>query len=307
MNIILTSTSGGLDAAAIEPFFYSLRLSGSRDPVVVLASAISDDCRGVIRRHQATVVDFEYRGIRTLRTFSERLRAGSGATWRYYRKHRGEANDQRYLFFNNARFFEYQDYLRNLPEKPRFVFLADIRDVVFQADPFSYPFEPGLSVALECTSRRILHSWCAIKGMVESAGVLETVRLARQNIVCAGTIMADYETMMRYLELMTARLRRRFFCGLWEGIDQGLHTQFVHRGLLAPIHTFENWNGPFLTMDSEVVTPERKNRDGYLCNRDGSVVPIVHQYDRIPGLYREGETVPPCWKYSVTPRPGSAG
>ncbi|MFO1477626.1 MAG: hypothetical protein U1F98_13365 [Verrucomicrobiota bacterium] len=301
MNLILTSTSGGLDAAAIEPFFYSLRLSGCTAPVAVFASSVSEDCRRLMREHDASVIDYDYRGIRTLRSFSARAKAGAGAVWRYYRHHRGEPRDERYLFFNNARFYEYRDYLLGLKEKPRFVFLVDIRDVVFQSDPFAYPFEPGLSVALENRVKRIRHSWCGVKGMVEAAGVAEMLRLQNQNIVCAGTILADYDTMMRYLDLMTGRIRQRFFFGLLEGIDQGLHTQFVHRGLLSPIHVFENWNGPILTLDSETVTPERKTREGYLCNRDGSTVPIVHQWDRIPGLYREGDKIPACWKLCVTP------
>jgi hypothetical protein len=125
--------------------------------------------------------------------------------------------------------------------------------------------------------------------------------------VCAGTTMADYDTMMKYLDLVAFGIQRRFFWALLEGIDQGLHTHLVHRRRMAPIHSYSNWNGPFLTMDGEVVTPDRKNREGYLCNQDGSIVPIVHQYDRVRGLYREGDLVPPCWKNCVEPANARAG
>lgn len=296
MNTILTSTSGGLDARAVEPFFASLRLSGYRDAVVVFAAHVSDDCRAMMRSYQADVIDFDYRGMPTLRSLAARLQHGARMVGKYYRRRRAGENETNYLFFNNARFFCYQDYLKGLKEKPGFVLLADIRDIVFQSDPFSFPFERGLSVATECVSRRIMQSWCAIKGMAESVGAVETLRMARRNIICAGTTVADYETMMAYLEWMTASMRRRFFWGLLEGIDQGLHTALVHRRRITPTHRYVNWRGPFLTMDSEVVLPKNKNGEGYLCNDDGTVVPIVHQYDRVAALYRPGEARPACWK-----------
>ena len=297
MNTILTSTSGGLEAAAIEPFFYSLRASGCKADVVVFAANISAECQALLKQYQATVVDFDYRGMPSLRSLSDRLRAGSRAAYRYYRRPRADAKEHAYLFFNNARFFCYRDYLLNMREKPGLVFLSDLRDVVFQTDPFSWPFQPGISVAVECTSRKIKDSWAAVKGLLESTSVRETCRLARHDIVCAGTTMADYGTMMKYLELMTAGINRRFFWGLLDGIDQGLHTYFTHNRLISPTHYYTNWTGPFLTMDSEVVLPKHKNAEGYLCNEDGSIVPIVHQYDRVKGLYQPGEKVPPCWKY----------
>ena len=94
---------------------------------------------------------------------------------------------------------------------------------------------------------------------------------------------------MKYLNLMTEHLERCFFWGLFDAIDQGLHNYFVHNQMIKPLHLFTNWNGPFLTLDSEMVLPKNKNRDGYLCNEDGSVIPTVHQYDRIKNLYQPGE------------------
>jgi hypothetical protein len=96
---------------------------------------------------------------------------------------------------------------------------------------------------------------------------------------------------------MTTHLRRKFFWGMFDAIDQGLHNYFVHNQMVAPLRIYTNWNGPFLTLDSEVVSPEQKNPEGFLCNRDGSVVPIVHQYDRIKNLYRPGEPRPECWQH----------
>jgi hypothetical protein len=127
-------------------------------------------------------------------------------------------------------------------------------------------------------------------------------RLADRVPVCAGTTAGDFETMMQYLDLMCAHIERRFRYALFDSIDQGLHNYFVHNQLIQPLTRHTNWSSPFLTLDSEVVRPENKNREGLLCNRDGSIVPVVHQYDRVE-IFRPGEPLPACWKfYKVPPR-----
>jgi hypothetical protein len=191
----------------------------------------------------------------------------------------------------------YRDYLANLTEKPQFILMADVRDVVFQSNPFAYPFPAGLSVASECVRSSIGSSRGNAKWLWEVAGIRELRRLSGRTPICSGTTVGDYATIQPYLELMTTHLRRKFFWGMFDAIDQGLHNYFVHNQMVAPLRIYTNWNGPFLTLDSEVVSPEQKNPEGFLCNRDGSVVPIVHQYDRIKNLYRPGEPRPECWQH----------
>jgi len=301
MNMILTSTTGGLGADAIEPFFYSLRLSGYQDSVVVFASRISDQSREVLRKYRATVVEFDYQGMPVVANLTDRLPWAWKMISRYYRQHRFSEKDFRYLVINCSRFFCYYQYLSGLQHKPKYVLQADIRDIVFQKDPFSFPFRSGLSVTTEC--QIIIKSRCAIKHLCETVGLFEMWRLARREIINCGTTVADFDTTMQYLELMTTHFNRAFFWALFEGIDQALHTYFVHKKLLDPIHIYNNWNGPFLTLDRVIVTSERKSTEGYLCNEDGSIVPIVHQYDRVKGLFKNGEAVPPCWRFYKSTAP----
>jgi hypothetical protein len=212
------------------------------------------------------------------------------AYWKYHK-------DPSCLIVNCWRFFGFKNYLVSLKVKPHFILLADVRDVVFQSNPFSAPLMPGISVASECVSSTIGRSRGNSKWLWEAAGFRQMRKLADFTPVCSGTTLADYRTMMNYLEMMTEHLNRSFFWGMFDAIDQGLHNYFVHNHMIAPLRVFTNWNGPFVTLDSEIVLPENKNSEGYLCNRDGSIIPIVHQYDRIKELYKSGETKPPCWKF----------
>lgn len=298
-NTILTSIYG-LSADAVEPFFYSLRLSGCEDNAVVFATKISDDCRAVLKKYGATVIESDYHGLPMAYSgLARRVWLALKATCGYYRNHRRGEKDASYLFVNCWRFFCFRDYLSKLDDKPALVLLADVRDVVFQRNPFSFPFQPGLSVASECTQKTISGSRGNTKWLLEAVGFREMRKIAHRTAVCAGTTMADYSTITKYLDLMTAHLNRRFFWALFDSLDQGLHNYFVHNQLVTPLHLCRNWNGPFLTLDSEVVLPENKTPDGYLCNKDGSIIPIVHQYDRIKALYRPNEPLPRCWKITT--------
>jgi len=297
MNTVLTSIYE-LSAESIEPFFHSLRLSGCDDEVVVVATKIAGDCRARMTHYGARVIDAEYRGLpMAYAGLARRAWLALKAVRGYYWNHPWGEQDFSWLFVNCWRFFCFKNYLSSVDPKPESVLLADIRDVVFQSNPFRFPFPPGLSVASETIRRTIKQSNGNRKWLWESVGLREMCRIADCNVVCAGTTLADYQTMMKYLELMTLHIKRRFFWGLFDSIDQGLHNYFVHNRLVTPLHCYTNWHGPFLTMDSEIVGPQNKNRDGYLCNEDGSVIPVVHQYDRIKNLYRAGETRPACWKF----------
>ena len=286
----------GMNAEAIEPFFHSLRISGYADEIVVFAASIPEESRALLRKHKATVVDVENRGVPvTYASLGGKLCRAPVALYRAYWKYR---RDVSCLIVNCWRFFRFRDYLRLLPKLPEFVLLADVRDVVFQSDPFSFAFAPGLSAASEHCGSTIGQSRGNAKWLWEVGGLGQLRKHARATPICSGTIVADGSTMRDYLELMTEHLRRCYFWGLFDAIDQGLHNYFVLNQMIEPLRVFENWQGPFLTLDSETVTPERKTREGYLCNRDGSLVPIVHQYDRVRDLFQPGEPRPECWRVS---------
>ncbi len=287
-----------LGAKAVEPFFRSLRLAGFEGPVIVFVTEISDDCRETLLDYNATVVDVEHNGLPLFySSLTTKLLQAPKIIYNGYLKPPFWKKDPSRLLIGCWRFFCAYDYLCKLTTKPEFVLLADVRDVVFQSNPFDYPFEPGLSVASECVRGTIGRSRGNLKWLWEVAGWRELRRLSASAPICVGTIMADNATMSTYLGLMTKHMRRCYFWGLFDGIEQGLHNYFVHNKMIEPLHICLNWNGPFLTLDSEIILPENKNHDGFLCNSEGLIVPIVHQYDRIKNLYRHGEPTPACWNF----------
>jgi hypothetical protein len=186
------------------------------------------------------------------------------------------------IYIFNYRHFLYYDYLLKHGRRFRNVLITDVKDVIFQRDAFSFPVGDRIHVAMEnldiplgdCpwTSQWVLAGY--------SPEVLE--RLKDKEMSCAGTTLASVPRMMRYLELMLAEIER--MKDAYECADQAAHNLLLHEGKLDPVQRHYNFSGPILTVGTE--PRYRLNEAGKLLNRDGSVIAIVHQYDRHPDLVR---------------------
>lgn len=102
--------------------------------------------------------------------------------------------------------------------------------------------------------------------------------------------MGSSRQILRYLGAMTEQLARiaHKACG-WPYLDQAVHNYLLWSSRIAG-QTVENGTGPVLTMamPSERVAYDRLGR---VVRTDGSVIPILHQYDRIPE-FRYGQCSP---------------
>lgn len=164
------------------------------------------------------------------------------------------------------------------------VILTDIRDVVFQSNPFrelfwSNPAERGRvhvfaedcgttldkessnSSWLRALNGNSLPGWCLGK-----------------SIICAGVIAGEWRSVYGYLSRLCFQMLQRpaFF-----GLDQALHNMYVHNDIWAfVVHT--NEHGPVSHL--VLVKSPQYNPDGMVINASGGVPAIVHQYDRHPDL-----------------------
>lgn len=184
---------------------------------------------------------------------------------------------------NAWRFFLYRDYLQKRSAAFRRILLTDVRDVIFQADPFSLLWPEGYSLFQEDSAiclGRCEHTAHWIKGHLGSDTLQE---LAPFPLLCSGTTIADSASMLRYLDLMTARLLPFTPAPRMAGYDQGVHNLLARRGLLAPLHVFDN-HGPVLTLGHK-REPPALDAAGLVLNESGEPAVLVHQYDRHPELF----------------------
>jgi hypothetical protein len=185
---------------------------------------------------------------------------------------------------SSARYFHYYEYLVRQPARFERVMLTDVRDVLFQDDPFAFSLPQPLLFFLEGSGQRIGMERYNRNWVRQLYGRRGLRSLADQRIVCSGTTIGDARAILRYLELMCdelARLTGRI-CGRVSR-DQGVHNGLIGRNCFPEAALLENGCGPVLTMGIEAFERFRTAPNGALLNDDGSRVAVVHQYDRHEG------------------------
>jgi hypothetical protein len=188
-----------------------------------------------------------------------------------------------HLPYNALRYFLYRDFLATAPVPWHRILTTDVRDVIFQADPFTFPWPDGINCVLE--DRRTTLGGCEhnarwIRG---HQGEEALSRVADHTVSCSGTTVADHEGMVRYLAAMTERLLPFTPAPRMAGYDQGVHNVLVHTAALPDL-TLHDTHGPVLTLAATRGEPDMDD-DGGVRNARGTRPVMVHQYDRKPALF----------------------
>lgn len=161
------------------------------------------------------------------------------------------------------------------------VLLTDVRDVVFQAEPFT-PSPRRLEVFVENENGALKDHAFNLKHMTALVGEEMTAALGDRPCICVGTIMGPREDVARFCRtvLMLAAIPRSEIGGAF-GADQAACNLAVHLDLVRT-EVQPNF-GRVATLG---MTPGASLGfvDGKVVNPDGSVSPIVHQHDRHPHL-----------------------
>ncbi|WP_254964667.1 hypothetical protein [Cyanobium sp. Aljojuca 7A6] len=180
------------------------------------------------------------------------------------------------------RYFAARDLLAaSVNEDIGSVLLADVRDVIFQSDPFEhvtsgrYTGDEILKVK-DCPSNAI---W--IKA---AYGDDIYTRLAEKVSVCSGVSLGTLAPMQDYLEAFcqeTLRVMQDKCLDTLPVWDQAFHIKM----LLLDHFPFQTvpWNGFLATVAQAEAEHLRVNADG-LVEVDGRVPAILHQYDRHPPI-----------------------
>jgi hypothetical protein len=211
-----------------------------------------------------------------------------GATVRLIETHGGRVYDVggriagKGSHINFERFAFYRELIETLPADTGSVFLCDIRDIVFQSDPFNgYPAAP-LKFFLEeqtigkCESNS---AWIRIAYGQEALG-----SLSANWISCSGTTLGTMQGIVGYLDRMIGEAGKLLASGRdpSPGIDQGFHNYLIRTGAFPGALIVPNRDGEVQTMHHQrefTLSP-----GGQALNRDGRLCPVVHQYDRHPAI-----------------------
>jgi hypothetical protein len=180
----------------------------------------------------------------------------------------------------NFRHFLYLDYILKHEEQFSKVLLTDVRDVVFQRDPFDFDMDNALYVAMESRSRKIADCQYNSAWIRNGYGKDVMLEMAPHIISCAGTTIGPMVRVKAYLEILLQEimtLRDAYNCA-----DQAVHNRLLQQGRIAPVIQLYNEDSPILTIGAE---PDfTLDAAGFVLDGKGTRPAIVHQYDRHPSL-----------------------
>jgi len=243
----------------LRPFIGSLRHHGYAGDVVLLVANTNAETRAFLGGHGVDAVPFDMLPMLA-------------------------------MSMNSARMLRYLDILGERVFAPdgstsyAHILLTDVRDVVFQGDPFARAAGADIHYFLEEGSRTI--GSCAVNAnwMRQALGEAGLRRTAASPVSCAGTLIATPQALLAYLLQMCRLILEVPALARYSGVDQAIHNHLMVEGL-AGRHPRAVPNGQaVMTVPSDVPHGLTLQPDGTLLNRDGSVSEIVHQYDRDPVL-----------------------
>lgn len=186
------------------------------------------------------------------------------------------------------RFVAFDRLLRGWPDVDG-VLITDVRDVIFQADPFS-PRPERLLAFQEYEAGVLADHAFNMKYIRALAGADLAAAVSQRPCVCVGTVMGPRDEVLRLCRtiLMLATVPRSAIGGAF-GADQAACNLAIHLGMvdaqLVPnygrVATLGMTAGANLTF-----------ADGRVVNPDGTISAVVHQHDRHPHL---AEAVHALW------------
>ena len=156
--------------------------------------------------------------------------------------------------------------------------LSDVRDVIFQRDPFDFEFADSLCVFLE-DDREVMKDCPHNSAWLKTAYGEKTLLELGDNVAsCSGVTIGTTAEVMNYLELMVDQMLRLKFHA--SGMDQGVHNYLLYEEKIENVRLFPNRRGPVFTMGKTVDLPTRFDAEGFVVNENGTVPHVLHQYER---------------------------
>lgn len=167
------------------------------------------------------------------------------------------------------------------------VMFVDVRDTVYQRDPFVIvDGHPGFHAFLEAATGPPIRKCGWNSGWIKDCfGEKLMDKLGDRPISCSGTSIASWKAALQYTNMMAKEIRTNQ-CER-NGVDQGMHNVWVHDKRLDKVILHSNEQGLISTVQSMKELP--RDRFGRVLNANKKVVAVVHQYDRSPELMKQYE------------------
>jgi hypothetical protein len=184
-----------------------------------------------------------------------------------------------FYHISSGRYFLYFRYLNRRREKFSSVLLSDVRDVIFQSDPFRYAVHPGIYCFLDPTVR-LGDEHLNTRWTLNLFGDEYFQMRKGSRISCSGTIMGDYDSIIDLLNKMCSVLIQTLPRAVGQiGDDQAAYNYLLWENRIASAIYCENSENAVMTLKNAAPDSLVFDGNGTVLNQDGSPAPVLHQYD----------------------------
>jgi len=260
----------------LKPFVRSIKQTSYDGDVCLLTNKCPAETADILKQEGVLSKKFKYRGKDTMNSWSK--------YWKYIRpfliKNNNSLNRailKEILPLQTVRFLYYNDYLKKNREQYSHVLLTDVRDVVFQEDPFILSHENTINCYEEYLyikdEKQYNQVWIKMLfGEEVLTGLLE------HKILCSGTIIGPIDKMIELLDDFEKVLINSFWIAV-SGSDQGAYNYLIYTQYKDSVKFNPFGTGEVLTVhnDEETVFSIKNNK---LFYSNGELIPVVHQYYR---------------------------
>lgn len=279
-----------LTRKSLSPFVESLRATGYAGDCVFFSTSTSRGTIDYLRDHGIQTIPFYYPAIRNHQPL-----VYGWSVWKLLltqlRSRELQLKLARFgwdLVF--IRFLFARNIIQARPEYSQ-IMLTDVRDVVFQSDPFAWMEDKKGVFCFEEVPGRTIGECNSNSRMVrEVFGHQGVDKLRNSQISCSGVTFGTRLELLKYLERFLDLSLAADSLRSCSGSDQGVHNWIVHVEKLPDLELIDN-EGPVFTMGCVAKEHIRFNTAGEVVNKQGDAYSVLHQYDRFPELAKRFHSV----------------
>jgi len=290
MKDLILATSFGYTYEQLYPFLRSLKDTGFDGDIVFFVGSTSIATTNRLRNEGVKLIPFFYPFKK-----AHKMRNPLHRLWPVaQRLLRGVQTPEQLAWWSapfhnisSLRYLLYYRFLKAAHDRYRHIFLADLRDVSFQKNPFDHAEAGKLRFYVEEPPHTIGSCPNNSRWIREYFGEEVLQQIGANPIICSGTTLGDYPSIITYLEHFILTLRRSHSL-MRVGVDQGIHNYLAYTELTSLVTLCPNRESEFLTMG--LMPRDEKfsrNPDGQLIDRHGVPYAVLHQFDRHEELKKE--------------------
>ncbi len=196
--------------------------------------------------------------------------------FRMWKRWNGPIHTWRFVLFARYAAEHYKEY--------DWIMTADLRDVIFQSDPFAGLSDRQVQFYLENAAYTLGSDQYYSRWMRRFIDPSLHAEYGRHRLACCGVILGGAPEMAAYLGALAPRLRSVSLLNRPHiGADSAFQNLIAHVTHDVPGSLVEN-NIHVATMGLEPPGTYHIDPAGNVACADGHRPPILHQYDRLPAL-----------------------